>query len=501
MTPKLLQRIQLLQMPIQELATEVQKQLQENPVIELLEAKSDFSEPGDGVSKDEIETKTNVEGAPESSDAPPLQEEAVSDNEPSQEYEKELETIDMKAGNNEIDWEQYYDDLEKTSHREEKEFEWQEQPSFENFVSQEKTLANFLTEQLQSAIFSDKELKIGEVIVGHIDNSGYLKIPLEDILKHHDLEGMEVTIDEIRDVLETIQSFEPTGVGARDARECLMLQYQALDESEKDPILGKLIDTHLEEISEKRYKNIAAALEITVEEVQKRVDYIVNNFNPKPGLKFASSDGNFTVNPEVFIEKINGEYVVSVNDYGIPRIRINPRYEVLMRSKTATKEVMDFIKENLDKARFILKSIEQRRTTIKRVVECIVRHQYDFFENGISFFKPLVLNEVAMELGLDESTISRVTSGKYTQTPRGVFELKYFFSTSLHSSSGDDVSTKSVKETIKNMILAEPPSKPLSDQFIVDALAKSGIQIARRTVTKYREELKIPASSKRKRYN
>lgn len=500
MTPKLLQRIQILQMPIQELATEVQKQLQENPVVELVEAKTDFTDPSEAKAADERQSEApeNNELLGSGEKAPAEQ---VPDSEPSAEYEKELETIDLKSGNNEIDWEQYYDDLEKTTHREEKEFEWHEQPSFENFVSMEQTLAGHLLEQLKAAVFSERELKIGELIIGHIDGAGYLKTPLEEIVKHPDIAGDAITAAEAGDVLETIQSFDPTGVGARSVRECLLIQYQALDELEKDPMLERLLANHLEDISEKRYKNIAATLGIEIEDVQEWVDYIVSNFNPKPGLSFASGDGNFSVTPEVFIEKIDGEYVVSVNDYGIPRIKINPRYEVLMRSKTASREVMDFIKENLEKARFILKSIEQRKTTIKRVVECIVSHQFDFFEHGVSHFKPLVLNEVAMEVGLDESTVSRVTSGKYAQTPRGVFELKYFFSTGLHSSTGEDVSTRSVKELIRNMIMAEPASKPLSDQFIVEELGKKGIQIARRTVTKYREEMKIPSSSKRKRFS
>ncbi|MEZ7891680.1 MAG: RNA polymerase factor sigma-54 [Candidatus Wallbacteria bacterium] len=511
MTPKLLQRIQILQMPIQDLATEVQRQLQENPLVEIIDMndkpdganygekpgtaiEAPVNEPSTDPVEDNLKELTKLQGGEEG------REDIKNDSDGISGYEKDAETIKSDEVR-EIDWEQYYDDLEKTTHRDTTEYEWQEQVSFENFVSRENTLHEHLLQQLNAEVFSDRELMIGKIIIGFINSSGYLKASLEDILKHQDFEGLDVKLDELSEVLEIIQSFDPSGVGARSVRECLLLQYDAIDDSERDPLVKEIIEKHLEDVSEKHYKNIAQALDITVNDVQELVDFIVQRFDPKPGLKYASSDENFTVTPEVFIEKANGEYVVTVNDYGVPRIRLNPRYEVIMRSQKGSKEVMDFIKEKLEKARFILKSIEQRRETIKKVVECIVSHQYDFFEKGIEYFKPLILNEVATEVGLDESTISRVTSGKYAQTPRGVFELKYFFSAGLKSSTGgDDVSTKSVKEMIKNMVLAEPANKPLSDQAIVDMIGEKGIKIARRTVTKYREELKIPPSSKRKRF-
>jgi len=504
MTPKLLQRIQILQMPLNELLTEVQKQIQENPIIEI---RDDETPEGAG-KKETIENqgdeKYEIQGVElkTSSDSPTVADQILVNDGVSQ-YEKELETVNMADEKHEIDWEQYFDDLEKTTHVEEREFEWNgEQVSFENFTPSEKTLQEHLYEQLNAAVFSEREFKIGKVIIGYIDSGGYLKASTEEILKHNDLCEDAVSEDEFNDVVEIIQSFDPSGICARNAGECLFLQYQALEEDlVKPPMLEKILKDYLEDLSEKKYKSISQALGITINDVQQCVDFIIKNFNPKPGLKYASSSDNSTVTPEVFIEKIDGEYVVSVNDYDIPRIRLNPRYEKILRSKNAQPEVLAFIKEKLEKARFILKSIEQRRDTIKRVVECIVRHQRDFFEYGISHFKPLILNEVANEVELDESTISRVTSGKYAQTPRGVLELKYFFSAGLHSSTGEDVSTKSVKEMIKKMILDEPSKKPFSDQTIVDALFEKGIQIARRTVTKYREELNIPPSSKRKRFS
>ncbi|HOD38959.1 MAG: RNA polymerase sigma-54 factor [bacterium ADurb.Bin243] len=510
MTPRLLQRIQILQMPITELLTEVQKQILENPVIEVRD--DDMSSSGnaqglpeEGVSEAQSE-KYEVQGADVKSEEIPAGEkisEQPLESDGVSEYEKELETVEIESENNEIDWEQYYDDLEKTTHREEKEFEWSEQASFEIFAFAEKTLCDHLLEQLNAAVFSEKEFKIGKVVIGYIDSGGYLKAATSEIAAHPDLKSDNISAGEIDDVIEIIQSFDPSGVCARDAAECLLLQYYSLDEDTPKPDkLEEILKNHLYDISEKKYKNVAHALSITVEQVQQCVDFIIKNFNPKPGLKYASSSDNSTIVPEVFIEKSGGRYVVSVNDYDIPRIRLNPRYEKILRSKNAQPEVLAFIKEKLDKARFILKSIEQRRDTIKKVVECIVRHQFDFFEHGISHFKPLILNEVANEVELDESTVSRVTSGKYAQTPRGVLELKYFFSAGLRSTTGgEDVSTKSVKELIKQMILKEPSNKPLSDQAIVDSLAEKGIQIARRTVTKYREEQNIPPSSKRKRFS
>jgi RNA polymerase sigma-54 factor len=518
MTPRLLQRIQILQMPLNELLTEVQTQILENPVIEIRDddpagpdavptdaAAESGSEDAGGIAEASDEKyellnpepkEGDISGAEEKTKEQPLESDGVSD------YEKELETVEIESENNEIDWEQYYDDLEKTTHLEEKEFEWSEQASFEVFAFAEKTLCDHLQEQLNAAVFSDREFRIGKVIIGYIDSGGYLKASTEEIAAHADLKDENIAAGEINDLIEIIQSFDPSGVCARDAAECLLLQYQALeDDTPRPEHLEEILRNHLFDISEKKYRNVAHALSITVEQVQECVDFIIKNFNPRPGLKYASSADNSVVAPEVFIEKNGEDYVVTVNDYDIPRIRLNPRYEKILRSKNSTPEVIAFIKEKLDKARFILKSIEQRRDTIKKVVECIVRNQRDFFEHGVSHFKPLILNEVANEVGLDESTVSRVTSGKYAQTPRGVLELKFFFSAGLRTAKGEDVSTKSVKDMIKQMVLKEPAAKPYSDQAIVNALAEKGIQIARRTVTKYREEMKISSASKRKRFD
>lgn len=505
MTPRLLQRIQILQMPLNELLTEVQTQILENPVVEIRED-DPGREPGqadngaEAVEKYELQETSVKEGEANPEDGKikeqALESDGVSD------YENELETVEIEGENNEIDWEQYFDDLEKTTHLEEKEFDWSEQATFETFAFAEKTLCDHLLEQLNAAVFSEREFMIGRVIIGFIDSGGYLKASPEDIASHADLRGENVTAGEVSDVIETIQSFDPSGVCARDAAECLLLQYRALDEDIPRPDkLEEIIKNHLFEISENKYRNVAHALSITVEQVQECVDFIKKNFNPRPGLKYASSADNAVVAPEVFIEKNGEEYTVTVNDYDIPRIRLNPRYEKILRNKNSSPEVVAFIKEKLEKARFILKSIEQRRDTIKKVVECIVRHQKEFFDHGVSHFKPLILNEVAAEVSLDESTVSRVTSGKYAQTPRGVLELKYFFSAGLRTSMGEDVSTKSVKDMIKQIVLKEPASKPHSDQAIVNLLAEKGIQIARRTVTKYREEMNIPAASKRKRFD
>ncbi len=504
MTPRLLQRIQILQMPITELLNEVQTQILENPVIEIREdgANDDIPQSSDiDITAETIDEKYDVHEDLKSAETRQEAEIEVAQTDGISEYEKELETVKLEDENNSIDWEQYFDDLEKNTHLEEKEFEWSEQASFEVFAFAEKSLRDHLLEQLKAAVFSEKEYETGRVIIGYIDSGGYLKASIEEIAAHKDLSNYNVTAEEIKDIIDIIQSFDPSGVCARDAAECLLLQYYALDpETHAPDKLEDILKSHLYEISEKKYKNIAGTLGITIEQVQECVDFIVKNFNPKPGLKYASSSDNTIVIPEVFIEKIDDKYVVKVNDYDLPRIKLNPRYEKILRSKTAQPEVLAFIKEKLDKARFILKSIEQRRDTIKKVVDCIVEHQYDFFEHGISHFKPLILNEIANEVELDESTVSRVTSGKYAQTPRGVLELKYFFSAGLRSSTGEDVSTKSVKEMIKQMVLKEPADKPLSDQAIVEILAGKGIKIARRTVTKYREEQNIPSSSKRKRF-
>jgi RNA polymerase sigma-54 factor len=450
----LIQHIRLLQMPYDELQDVVKTEVLENPVVEVI---------GEGA-------------GPKAKNG---------------------------SKNKEVNWEEYLDDIKKTVHYAGEEFYGGEQVLPEPFEISEKPLCEHLLEQLHASVSSDRELKIGKVIIGYIDNGGYLKASAEEIRSHIDLKGENITAGEIDAVITIMQSFDPTGVCARNAAECLLLQYHAFEDKKKLPKkLDEIIKNHLSDISENRYKNIAKALSISMKQVMKCVNFIKNNLNPWPGLKYASGGDNSTVEPEAFIEKKGEEFVVSVKDYYVPHIRLDPEYERMLLSENSDPEIKTFIREKLNRALFVLKCIEKRHETVKKVVECIFDNQKEFFvhDNDILRLKPLIMDEVAGETGLNESTISRTISGKYVQTPRGVFELKFFFSPGLRMADGGEISTKAVKHVIKQMVSKESAAKPFSDREIVNALVDKGIVIARRTVVKYREELNIPASSKRKRF-
>ena len=290
---------------------------------------------------------------------------------------------------------------------------------------------------------------------------------------------------------------EPVGVGAYDLKECLLIQ--ALDEGYADDAVIKIISNHLEDIAQNKLSTIAKATGYSMEEIKDVIDTI-KSFEPRPGASFASSEEQIFISPEVFIEKVEDEYVVTVNESDIPQLRINPAYKEALKNLDKTeKETGDFIKSRFESARSFLKYVDKRKETILNVTKAICEVQRDFFDFGILHLKPLTLQDVASMAGVHESTVSRATNGKYAQTPRGLFELKFFFSGAARTQSGDDVSTMAVKQKINDIVKSEDPSKPLSDSAIVDILAKEGIELARRTVAKYRIELNLPSSSASRR--
>ncbi len=364
-------------------------------------------------------------------------------------------------------------------------------PSFEQFTSSSTTLYDHLNWQLRLADLSEEEKEIAEAIIGNIDENGYLKAPLEEIA-----EITNQPVEKVEKVLRIVQDLDPPGVGARNLKECLLLQIKAL--GLEGTLVEKIVQNNLRELEKKNYKAIVKQYNATLEDVMMAVS-IINELDPKPARNFASHETNYIV-PDVFVERTEDGFKITLNDEGIPRIRLNSYYrKLLMNQKDLTKEERKFLNEKLRSAMWLIKSLDQRNRTIYKVTESIVKFQREFFEKGKDYLKPLNLKTVAEDINMHESTVSRVTLNKYLACEHGIFSFRYFFSSALRNKQGDEVSSTIVKEMIKKIIEQEDPKKPYSDQKIADILKKQNIKIARRTVAKYREELKIPSHSKRKR--
>lgn len=442
MTPELRQAIQLLQFTSQELNEYLEKQIEENPLLELENTAEDYENIDDFANKKE-----------------------------------------------EIDWKEYIGKEDDISYRPQVDKNVKEY-SFENFISYSPSLRDNLFFQLNVLEISQEDKKIGEILIESIDENGYLMTSVEQV-------AMDLNIDSerIENVLSLIQGFEPLGVGARSLKECLLIQIR--EDENRHPEAEKVVEYYLEDVAYNRLSKIAKELNMDIEEVQNICDYI-KTLEPKPGRSF--SDGNQVkyITPDATIEYIDGEYIIILNDVTGPRLNINNFYKELMR-KGKDEKATEYLTEKLNSAMWIIKSIEQRRMTIYKVVESILKFQKDFFEIGERGLKPLTLNEVAEDIQMHESTVSRATNGKYVQTPRGLYELKFFFSSGL-TTSGGEMSSTSIKSMIKDLIEQENPKKPYSDQKISDILKAKGINISRRTVAKYRDELEIPSSTARRRY-
>lgn len=364
-----------------------------------------------------------------------------------------------------------------------------ETPSFEKFVSKKPDLSEHLLWQLRLSHESEEIKAAGEVIIGNIDENGYLRATIEELVS---LSGLSE--EKVRKAIELIQTFDPPGVGARDIRECLLIQarYLGLGGS----LVEKIIMNNLDDLEKKRFQNIARQYNVSLDEVNHAVK-IIQGFDPKPGRNYSSQEPTY-VEPDVFIIKDDNQYRIILNEDGIPRFRLNEKYrQLLMNKSQLSKEERQFLEDKLRSAMWLIKSLDQRNRTIYRVTECILNFQREFFDRGVDHLKPLTLRQVAKELNMHESTISRVTSNKYLACPHGIFPFRFFFSSSLQSDSGE-VSSTMVKELIKKIISEEDPRNPLSDQQIVEILKNSNIHIARRTVSKYRSELKILSQNQRK---
>ena len=448
MTPELRQAIAILQMSTLELGEHIQKEMEENPFLE----------------------EREPEEVPE--------------------QEKREAEAEAEANNALEQWMEYHSDRDYGYMPQERE----EEKSFENYVTSRPSLVEHLEFQLRMLSRDDQDLPIGEYLIGSIDDNGYLTVELAEVAAR-----LEVPEARVEKVLKMIHSFHPHGVGARDLSECLMIQL--CHYGKNDPIITEIVQNYLEDIGRGRLNRIAQALNISVQEVQEICD-LIRTLDPKPGLQYSNSEQVKYIKPDIFVEKIDGEYVVIVNDFQFPRLTINRTYEKILRQPEAfSQEARQYLEEKMGSAMWLIKSIEQRRMTLYKVARCIVDIQKDFLDNGIAFLKPLTLREVADIVEVHESTVSRATTNKYMETPQGLYELKYFFSTGVQCRRGGErISARSIKKQIEEMVAQEDPTQPLSDEQIAQNLQEQGISIPRRTIAKYRNELGIASTIIRRRY-
>ena len=440
MTPELIQAIQILQYNNQELNEYIDKELLENPILE-------------------------------------------------SEYHKESDT--------DIDIDSLRDQLIQADVIVEAYTQWEshstgDEYSYENFVAFNYTLTEFLIEQLHFSSLKGQDAEIGRYIIENIDDNGYLSMSLEEICS-----VLDVDLDSCERVLDLIHTFEPSGVGARDLNECLIIQLASLGELTDE--IEFIISNRLKDLADNKYALISKEVGISLTEVQEIAD-LIKTLEPKPGRGFDSDNSIKYIIPDIYVEETNGEYVVSANDGSTPSLHISSYYNSLTEEAKSDKELSNYLNNRFNSAMWLMKSIEQRKKTIYNVASAIVQFQNDFFAKGDKFLKPLTLKQIAETVGVHESTVSRAINGKYMQCPRGVFELKYFFTGGILNDDGSGVSSNSIKSMIKEFVDAEDDKKPLSDSKISELLHEKGIDISRRTVAKYRDDIGILPSSKRRRF-
>jgi RNA polymerase sigma-54 factor len=443
MTPELRQAIAILQMSTLELTEYVQRELEENPFLE------------------EREESGEIERDNDSSDNTKMEE-----------------------------WMEYFHDRDIGYSSQEKE----EEKSFDNFLTRRPSLYEHLEFQLHIASKKEDDLAIGNYLIGSIDSNGYLCVDLDEVASK-----LNVRREKVQEALELIQSFHPHGVGARDLAECLLLQLRHY--GKESQIAWDIINYHLGDLAQGKLNKIAQALAVPVQEIQDIGD-LIRTLDPRPGLQYSNNNEIKYILPDVFVEKVEGEYIVIVNDFNFPRLIINQVYKSILRQPNSfSQDAKKYLEDKMGSAIWLIRSIEQRRMTLYKVARCIVDIQTQFLDGGVEYLKPLNLKQVADIVEVHESTVSRATTNKYIQTPQGLFELKYFFSTGVELHHGSQkVSSKSIKHMLEEIVAAEDPTKPLSDDAITKILNKKGIRISRRTVAKYRQELGILSTMARKRY-
>ncbi|MGD9015635.1 MAG: RNA polymerase factor sigma-54, partial [Candidatus Omnitrophota bacterium] len=368
----------------------------------------------------------------------------------------------------------------------------------ESLVTKGPTLQEHLIRQLRMQELDENEYKIAELIIGNIDQNGYFQSSIEDIVQALSSKGIEVKSEDANKILAILQTFDPIGIGARDLKECLIIQLKAKEK--QNSLCYQIVEHYLPDLARNKLKNIAKALKVSLDKIKEAAKEI-SLLEPKPGRAFTQSETRRVISrsPDIIVEKIDEQYEVIVNNRELPKLKISAQYKNLLNRKDTPEETKNYLKEKINSALWLIKAVMQRQDTIRRIAECIIDIQKDFFAQGQEEqLKPLTLQEVAQRVGRNESTISRVVNNKYIQTPYGIFKLDYFFSGSYQTEQGEAISSEAVKSQIIALIDEEDHQHPLSDDKIVKLFKAQGINIARRTIAKYREELKIPPSHQRK---
>ncbi len=458
MTPQLQQAIKLLQQSRLELLETIHQEMEVNPLLEErpLEEGDENKEPETEVTKPEQST--------------------------SEVSVKE----DMRVGD--VDWDVYLS--EYNTGWASSSFDGRDAPTFESFTPSKTNLCEHLMWQLSMNRVNEEQKEIGTHIIGNLDEDGYLQSTVEEIV-----EATGSTRENVIETLSLIQNFDPVGVAARDTRECLLIQ--ARFQNLGGTIVERIILDHIDRLENKKYNQIAKALSVPLQEVIAAV-MVITRLEPKPGRTY-SAEETIYISPDIYVFKAGDDYEIVLNEDGLPKLRINQYYRgILSKRDSLADGTKEYIQEKIKSAAWLIKSIHQRQRTIYRVTESIIRFQRPFLDKGIAYLKPLVLRDVAEDIEMHESTISRVTTNKYVHTPQGVFELKYFFNSAINSLEGDCVASESVKEHIRTIIKSENGANPYSDQEVADLLKNLNINVARRTVAKYRETMGILPSRKRK---
>jgi RNA polymerase sigma-54 factor len=492
MTPQLQQAIKLLQLSRLELQQTLSQHLMENPLLEEVQTDADVEEP---------ETATTEEWEQNQQSVGATGEQEPPEGSKPEDTEKPDE---ISQGS----WDDYFGGDRIAGGRQSSSASQDELPSYEQTLAKPTSLEEHLLWQLALSEMPDAETATARIVIGNIDDDGYLRTSIEDLAT-----DAKVPVETAESALRQVQSFDPAGVGARDLQECLLIQLGFLDRNAMGPgtkrsgsLKGSLVESivrfHLKDLEKKQYARVAKALDTTVEAVVEAM-HVIEGLEPKPGRPYFSAN-NFAIVPDVFVVKNEGEWTVLLNDDGMPRLRISPQYKQMMTGglKDDSEASRVYMDEKYRGAQWLIRSIEQRNKTILKVVRSIVKFQESFFEQGVQHLKPLVLKQVAEDIGMHESTISRVTSSKYMYCPQGMLELKYFFNTALQRTdqSQDALSSVTVRDMIKKMIAEENSQHPLKDEEIAAKLQSHHIIIARRTVAKYRSEVNIPSASQRRRF-
>lgn len=457
----------LLQLPIIALEQKIKTEVEQNPVLEI----------DDDVTEEPAEENDETEQALEGEVG-----------------EQELDGADQEDGDleaEEIDWDEILNDPDGFEPQYSQYSGQKERPDIPN--PQRLSLTDHLLEQINLLQFNDLEHEIAEQIIYNIDDVGYLSTDLEIIAAN-----TSSTVEKVEEVLSEVQHLEPVGIGSRNLRECLRIQLE--DKIEENPdaeIAFDIVDNHFDDFANKRFSKIEQKTDYTKDDLV-LAQKVIERLNPKPGEALLDPETNYIV-PDLIVERIDGEFVISLNDGNIPKLHLSNYYLTLYQKgkKAGDKETKNFLKKKIDSARWFINSIHQRRTTMLRVMRAIVQRQYDFFDKGKEYLKPMILKNIAEDVDMDISTISRVTNGKYVQTDRGVYELKYFFTESIKTEDGE-VSNRVIKDRIKEIIEEEDKQKPLSDSKIAKKLREDGYTIARRTVAKYREQQNLPVARLRR---